>query len=106
MVENRKNFMATGDSLNEKCENSNNNNTEEKTEKVLNKVKGPALAIDSEGKAIIPFVMHEEVSPGSQTVKNLIYLARRIAIHLGILMGAFHFSTFKGGISASGLYLP
>ena len=106
MVENRKNFMATGDLLNEKCENSKNNNTEEKIKKVLNKVKGPAPAIDSEGKAIIPFVVHEEVLPGSHTVKNLTYLARRIAIHLGILMVACHFSTFKEGLSASGLYLP
>ena len=76
MVENRKSIMATGDALNEKCEDSNNNNAEKKIEKVLNKAKGPAPAIGSECKAIIPSVVHEEVSPGSQTVRNSTYLGR------------------------------
>lgn len=62
--------MATGEGLKEKCEDNNNNNTEKKIEKVLNKVKGPAPAIDSGCKAIIPSVVQEEVSPGTQTVKN------------------------------------
>lgn len=62
--------MATGEGLKEKCEDNNNNNTEKKIEKVLNKVKGPAPAIYSGCKAIIPSVVHEEVSPGTQTVKN------------------------------------
>ena len=81
--------MATGEGLKEKCEDNNNNNTEKKIEKVLNKVKGPAPAIDGGCKVIIPSAVHEEVSPGSQTVKNFDMLAKlrnlMEDIHLGNL---------------------
>ena len=59
--------MASGDCLKEKCEN-NNNLKEKRIEKVLNKVKAPAPSLDTDGSAIIPSAVNEEVSPRSQTV--------------------------------------